>query len=119
VFRREFSNADRYAGPVQEHLDLTGASGANYRFRRVVDPAQLPTTAGNFLYVRWRGTAPQVMCCGAVDSLVEANHRWDAAVRAHGAEGLYIRLNVARSTRREEHLDLFTRLRPPMPAIDE
>jgi hypothetical protein len=104
---------------VQDLLDLTGASGAQYRFRLIEDPEQLPATAGNFLYVRWRGSAPQVMCCGAVNSLVEASHRWDFAVRSHGVQGLYIRLNVARAKRREEHQDLFTRLQPPMPPIDE
>ena len=81
---------------MQDLLDLTGASGADYRFRRVEDPARLPTTAGNFLYVRWRGSTPQVLCCGAVNSLVEASDRWDFAVRSHGAQGLYVRLNVAR-----------------------
>jgi hypothetical protein len=116
---RELSQDGRYAVPVQDLLDLTGASGASYRFRLVEDPGQLPSTAGNFLYVRWRGSAPQVMCCGAVNSLVEASQRWDLAVRAHGAQGLYIRLNIARAKRREEHLDLVTRLQPPMAAIDE
>ena len=104
---------------MQDLLDLTGASGADYRFRRVEDPARLPTTAGNFLYVRWRGSTPQVLCCGAVNSLVEASDRWDFAVRSHGAQGLYVRLNVARSKRREEHLDIVTRLQPPMPPIDD
>jgi hypothetical protein len=103
---------------VQDHLDVTGASGARYRFRLVGDPARLPATAGNFLYVRWRGSSPQIMCCGAVNSLVQATDQWDVAVRAHGVQGLYIRLNVARAARREEHLDLFSKLRPPMPEID-
>jgi len=104
---------------VQVHLDLTGASGATYRFRLVDDPAQLPSTAGNFIYVRWRGTAPQIMCCCAVNSLTQASQDWDFAVRSHGAQGLYIRLNVARATRGEEHRDLVARLRPPMPVRDE
>ena len=108
-----------YAPTVQDLLDLTGASGATYRFRLVEDPGQLPSAAGNFAYVRWRGTAAQVMCCSAVNSLVEASDAWDFAVRSHGVEGLYIRLNVARATRGEEHRDLVARLRPPMPARDE
>ena len=104
---------------MQDHLDLPGASGATYRFRLIEDPAQLPSTAGNFVYVRWRATTPQVMCCGAVGSLLDARQQWDAAVRSHSAQGLYIRLNVARSTRGEEHLDLVSRWRPPIPALDE
>jgi len=104
---------------VKRTLDLPGASGATYRFKLVEDPAGLPSAAGNFAYVRWRGSAPQVMGCGAVNSLLDATRDWDLAVRAHGAEGLYVRLNVARSTRGQEHQDLFDKLRPPMPARDE
>ena len=116
---REFSAGKAYAAKVQDHLDLPGASGAIYRFRLIEDPAQLPSTAGNFVYVRWRATTPQVMCCGAVGSLLDVRQQWDSAVRSHSAQGLYIRLNVARSTRGEEHLDLISRWRPPIPALDE
>jgi len=104
---------------MREHLDLTGASGAAYRFRLVEDPAQLPATPGNFVYVRWRGLAAQVMCCAAADSLIEASNRWDHAVRAHGVQGLYIRLNVARATRVEQYHDLNLRLRPPLAWLSE
>jgi len=72
---------------VNETIDLIGASGATYRFRLVTDPNQLPSTAGNFAYVRWRGSAVQVMGCGAVNSLQEAARDWNVAVRDHGAQG--------------------------------
>lgn len=101
---------------MQEHLDLQGASGATYRFRLIADPDQLPATSGNFVYVRWRGATPQVFCCGAVNSLTAAVRSWDEAVRAYGASGLYVRLNVARSARDEEHADLVEKYRPPMPS---
>jgi hypothetical protein len=104
---------------VKEHLDLQGASGAAYRFRLVADPAELPATSGNFVYVRWRGSAAQVACCGAVDSLISATRFWDAAVRAHKVDGLYIRLNVARALRDAEHEDLVIRQRPPMTSYRE
>lgn len=101
---------------MQDHLDLKGASGATYRFRLVAEPGQLPATSGNFVYVRWRGTAPQVFCCGAVNSLTSASQDWDEAVRAHGASGLYVRLNVARASRDEEHADLVAKYQPVMAA---
>lgn len=104
---------------VKDHLDLSGASGAIYRFRLVEDPAELPSAAGNFVYLRWRGASPQVISCGAVNSLASASGQWDAAVRSHGVQALYIRLNVARSTRQEEHLDLIKRWRPAIQALDE
>lgn len=103
-----------YLALVKDHIDLQGASGATYRFRLVADPAALPATSGNFVYVRWRGAAAQVACCGAVNSLTSATRLWDAAVRAHGADGLYVRLNVARAIRDAEHEDLVARQRPPM-----
>jgi hypothetical protein len=99
---------------VQDHLDLRGASGAIYRFRLITDPGQLPATSGNFVYVRWRGAAPQVFCCGSADSLGSASRHWEEAVRAFGATGLYVRLNVARTARDEEHADLVETYRPPM-----
>lgn len=104
---------------MQDHLDLPGASGATYRFRLVEDPAQLPATAGNFVYARWRGATPQVLCCSAVNSLVQATNEWDLAVRSHGVQALYVRLNVARATRSEEHRDFIARLRPIMASRDE
>jgi acetyl esterase/lipase len=103
---------------LQSILDLPGASGATYRFRRVSDPHQLPASSGNFVYVRWRDAAPQVICCGSVDRLVEATRQWDAAVRAHGVEDLYVRLNIARSIRGDEHQDLTNAIRPPMTWIE-
>jgi hypothetical protein len=116
---RDFFVAIAYGEAVQDHLDLIGASGATYRFRLVENPAQLPSTAGNFVYVRWRGASPQVLCCSAVNSLAQAALDWDLAVRSHGVQGLYIRLNVARATRGEEHRDLVARLHPVMASRDE
>jgi uncharacterized protein YecE (DUF72 family) len=104
---------------VQDFLDLKGASGVVYRFRLIVDPAQLPTTSGNFAYVRWRGASPQIFALGAVNSLSTASRSWDEAVRAYGASGLYVRLNVARSARDEEHADLIAKHSPPMPTYVE
>ena len=111
--------AGGYHRPVQEHLDLKGASGATYRFRLIAEPGQLPATSGNFVYVRWRGATPQVFCLGAVNSLGSASRDWDEAVRVHGASGLYVRLNVARSVRDAEHADLVEKHRPPMDSQPE
>jgi hypothetical protein len=104
---------------VQDLIDLQGASGATYRFRLIADPAELPATSGNFVYVRWRGSAAQVFCCGAVNSLGAARRLWDEAVRAYGATSLYVRLNVARAVRDQEHADLVGKYRPPMAVLDE
>ena len=101
---------------MQDLLDLEGASGARYRFRHVADLSDLRVTAGNFAYVRWTGPRPQVVGCGAVNGLVRAVSGWSEAVSAHGANAVYVRLNVARAARLDEHHDLIEGLRPPMPA---
>ena len=108
-----------YGVAVQDLLDLQGASGATYRFRLIADPGALPATSGNYVYVRFRGATPQVLACGAVNTLGAAARGWDEAVRAHAVAALYIRLNVARAARDQEHADLVAKYRPPMAAIDE
>jgi hypothetical protein len=95
---------------VSQFLDLCGASGAVYRFRRA-RPDQLPATAGNFALVR--RDIRQVVCCGAVRSLGDAASAWLRLVNEEQlADSLYIRLNVARNTRLYEHSDLVAALRP-------
>jgi hypothetical protein len=105
---------DGYVNLVKEHVDLQGASGATYRFRLVGDPDQLPAAGGNFVYVLWYENTPRVSFCGAVSSLSAATNWWDEAVRLHGVQGLYVRLNVARAVRENEHADLVDRVKPPM-----
>lgn len=99
---------------MQEILDLQGASGSHYRFRLIADPAQLPATSGNFVHVRWSGGGAQVVYCGAVSALTAAADRWNETLSAHDAAGLYVRLNVARKERDEEHADLVAKHQPPM-----
>lgn len=55
-----------------------------------------------------------MLFCGAVNTLGTAAQRWDEAVAAYGAAGLYVRLNVARAVRDEEHTDLVAKHRPLM-----
>lgn len=101
---------------LTSHLDFAGGSGAYYRFR-LADRTRLPATAGIFVYMRWQGRTPFVVCCGSVDSLVQAAGQWDEAVRRYGVEALYVRLNVARAARDHERQDLLASLRPPMSVL--
>lgn len=104
---------------MQDILDLQGASGGSYRFRRIDDPAQLPATSGNFVHVRWSGEVAQVVYCGSVNTLTSAADRWSETVGVYGAVGLYIRLNVARRGRDEEHADLVEKHRPSLGEVVE
>jgi hypothetical protein len=97
---------------VSEFIDLRGASGAAYRFRRA-DPAALPATAGNFVYVREEAGEPEVVCCGTALSLTLAADLSRNMKDRYGATDLYIRLNVARAVRLGEHQDILEHSKPP------
>ncbi|HYE47602.1 MAG TPA: hypothetical protein VEA44_17685 [Caulobacter sp.] len=99
---------------MNEYIELQGASGPALRFRLRSDAAPLPAMAGNFVCVRMGEEGPQVVACGATNSLMTASSVWEAAVREHGAEALYVRLNVAGATRALELESLVERHRPPL-----
>jgi hypothetical protein len=91
---------------VSEFIDITGVSGSVYRFRRITGPAQLPAMAGNFLFSRRDGDRNEMICCGEVPSLMRAAEAWPSAVEQHQAEAIFVRLNVSRSVRVAEHMDI-------------
>ncbi len=102
------------ATPQKALIDLTGASGVVYRFERIDDLEQLPAIAGNFVYVRGEGRAATVICAGVDETLRRAGERLAEARLRHGAEGVYIRRNVSRRTRAQEHADIVGRHQPVM-----
>ena len=90
-------------------IDLPGASGALYRFRRF--DGQLPPVGGNFVYVREDDGAARVVGCGKTRVLAQA---LAANPRRGGEAGeLYVRLNVASALRDAEHADLIAALPQP------
>jgi hypothetical protein len=97
---------------VSDIIDLRGASGAAYRFRRA-DPAALPATAGNFVYAREEGGELVVLGCGTALSLSAAAGLQRNLVDSHGEADLFIRLNVARAVRQGEHQDIVEHIKPP------
>jgi hypothetical protein len=100
--------------PTRTFIDLAGASGATYRFERIDDLEQLPAIAGNFVYVQGEGRAATVICAGVDETLRRAGERLAEARLRHGAEGLYVRRNVSRRTRAQEHVDIVDHYRPVM-----
>lgn len=99
---------------MKDLLDIEGASGALYRFRVHDTDRELPATAGNYLFIRRDGEAIQVVGCGEAQSLMSARPLWAEAVAEHGAEKLYLRLNVARAHRVGEHEDIVAKHRPQL-----
>jgi hypothetical protein len=90
---------------MSDFLDVPGASGARYRFRRA-DLHALPATAGNLLVVSPRKSEPVIRLCVAADSLAQAAPAARDALKAHRGAVLYIRLNIARAVREAEHDDI-------------
>ena len=103
---------------MKQFIDIVGASGSVYRFRRVGDPAQLPAKAGNFLFSRPGGPREEVVCCGTALNLARAETLWKAAVEQHQAAAIFVRLNVSRTSRASEHDDIVERQKPAMVVAD-
>ena len=96
-------------GPLEPFIDIPGASGALYRFRKVQD--QPPAMACNFVYVREHNGAARIVGCGKARTLADAVA---IDVKARGQEGqLYVRLNVSGAKRDAEHADIAAVLPEP------
>ncbi|MDP3746648.1 MAG: hypothetical protein Q8Q88_06315 [Phenylobacterium sp.] len=102
---------------MKPFLDLVGRSGASYRLK-LAAPDRLPTTAGNFVFLRASASGEQVVCCGTARSLTRAAGLWTTAVEQHRANRIYVRLNVSREAREREHEDLLGALQPVMVAAE-
>jgi hypothetical protein len=98
---------------VSSFIDLVGASGAAYRFRRLSEA--LTAIGGNFVYVREQGEEKKVVCCGKTRSLWRALNKpvWASDENSHPDDHLYIRLNAASGARDKDHDDLIAGLPRP------
>ena len=89
---------------MSDFVDLTGASGASYRFRRAGADESQQRIAGNFAVLKLRKGGFTVRFVGSTNDLSQARTECppDLLKGAH----LYIRLNVPRGPREAEHADL-------------
>lgn len=90
---------------MQDFIDLTGASGARYRFRIWPDGAPHLPIAGNYVIVEASADGVTVLLVGATNDLSRARAE-RAKVAPRGATHVFTRLNVARAQRTAEHEDL-------------
>lgn len=93
---------------MNDFIDLRGASGSVYRFRRAANPDQLPAEGGNFAYVKYVDGKPEVIHLSAGETLHQAREGWSEAVATRGAEAIFFRLNISSQQRLAEHDDLST-----------
>ena len=101
---------------MKDSLDLAGASGAVYRFRRLAPGEPHPRMAGNYAVVKPRAKGFTVRLVGATNDLSQIHSDCPADV-LKGAQ-LYIRLNVPRGAREAEHQDLSANYGPNEPGAD-
>jgi hypothetical protein len=99
-----------YRDDVKPFVDLAGASGELYRFRRA--EGGLSPAGGNFVYVREVDGETKVVCCGKARSLTSVlmGRIWISDENALPDDTLYIRLNAASRVRDAEHEDLIAGL---------
>jgi hypothetical protein len=84
-----------------DFVDLQGASGQTYRFRKWPPAGHHLPIAGNYALVRTRRR--EVVGLGVVDNLAEARSQ---VGELQSGVAIYTRLNVSRSHREAEHADL-------------
>lgn len=96
---------------MSDFLDVPGASGNSYRFRRA-RVTDLPSMAGNVVAVAGSQAKRRFLLCGAARSLNHAAPAIDAALRDARGANVFIRLNVARTVREAEHADIVAAVRP-------
>lgn len=100
-------------GEAEPFIDLVGASGAQYRFRKI--EGQLPPMGGNFVCVHRDTDGLRVVGCGKARTLARALAE---DIKSLGAQGeLYVRLNVSGALRDSEHEDLVAALPQPLTVL--
>ena len=98
-------------------IELVGASGAAYRFRRA-NLAELPATAGNLLIITGETTSLRVLFCATARSLAGAGPMIRETLQARADAHLFIRLNIARPVREAEHADIVAAYAPDVEELD-
>lgn len=98
-----------------DYIDISGASGARYRFMRVKEGRPLSPMGGNFLFARHTGARFEMIYAGEVQNLMkDARERWREAVERYQVSELYTRLNISERVRKIELADIVDGEHPPM-----
>lgn len=89
---------------MREFIDLQGATGAHYRFRRW-HPGHVPV-AGNYALIRFGPSGQEVLRLGVSGDLSTLPRALDEELDEQAGVELYTRLNVPRAVRVAEDADL-------------
>ena len=93
---------------MNEFVDLRGASGAAYRFKLLRKGETPLRIAGNYAILRVRAEGHTVVHLGMTDDLSKVREE-APAMTGRGPFHVYVRLNIARSSREGEHADMAVR----------
>jgi hypothetical protein len=98
-------------------IDFAGQSGQGYRYLPLDGPGPGPIspTGANFLFVKVKGAEQTIVYAGETECLHKGVHQgWDKAKKTHGANAIFVRLNVTRAIRQAELDDIVALHQPPM-----
>jgi hypothetical protein len=105
---------------VKDYIDITGASGATFRFMLLKDGRPLSPMGGNFLYCRFTGGVCEIIYAGEVQNLLkDSRERWAEAQKRFQVSDFYSRLNISERVRQLELTDIIAANHPPMNTTPE
>ncbi len=100
---------------MAQTIDFQGQSGQQYRYLSLEEAGPLSPSGANYLFVKAKPGELTVVYAGETECLHRGVHDgWEKARKAHGANTIFVRLNVTRSVRRAELDDLVAQHQPPM-----
>jgi hypothetical protein len=114
VIRLEFNLGWRVA--LSRQYEITGKSGARYRYTTFEEDRFLPPAGANFVIARLTKEGATLVFAGETDNL--ANQSWrkelETARQTYRDAHMLTRLNVTRAVREAERSDLIEQHQPPM-----
>ena len=101
---------------MSRQIDLSGASGARYRYTTIEENRFLPPAGANYVIAELSEEQPRIVYAGETDNLASQAWRADLekAKRKHPAATVLTRLNVTRAVREAERRDLIDNYHPPL-----
>ena len=98
-----------------DYVDVSGVSGARYRFMRLKEGRPLSPMGGNYLFARQTGPRFELIYTGEVQNLMkDSRNRWNEAMERYQVSELYTRLNISERVRQLELADIIDAQHPPM-----
>ena len=101
---------------MSKQIELSGKSGARYRYTPLEEARFLPPAGANFVIAELTNEGPKVVFAGETDNL--ANQSWRPALekarKTYVGAAILTRLNVTRAVREAERVDLIEEHQPPM-----